>query len=47
MSDKILGAAEEYRLNIDTLLKEMNQGNGFGDDGKTWKPVKLPEPEQC
>ena len=47
MSDQILGAAEDYRTNIDLQLKEVNGGHGFGDDGKMCKTAKLPEPKRC
>ena len=43
MSDRVLSAGQDYRANIDSLLKEMNMGNGFGDQGKTCKRTKIPK----
>ena len=43
LSERILGAGQEYRLNIDKLLEEMNQGNGFGENGKICKLTHIPQ----
>ena len=42
LADRILQGGEDYRSMIDYYLKEMNYGNGFGDNGKPRKPVKVP-----
>lgn len=47
MSEKILLATELYRASVDSLLKEMNKGDGFVKDGKTCKRAKFQEPKTC
>ena len=42
LADRILQGGEDYRSMIDYYLKEMNHGNGFGDNGKSCKPAKAP-----
>ena len=44
LSDKIQVAAEDYRVNIDKMLK-LHKGNGFGEKGKRCKLAKLTEPK--
>ena len=40
MSDKILLAAEDYRMYIDRSLKEMIKGSGVGDDDRTCRAIR-------
>ena len=43
--DKILVAAEGYRVNIDSLLKEKNKGNRCYHNGKGMRECKAPRAE--
>ena len=43
LSDKTLQGGQDYRSVIDTLLQEMNKGNGFGENGKPCKHAKAPK----
>ena len=41
LSDKILLAAEDFRMYIDRSLKEMIKGSGVGDNGRTCRAIRV------